>query len=78
MPRFKKLPEVVDAVQWHEGDPPLEGMRDSSSQGRYCVVLYGNVIGGPVHDGYWLVTDWKGNRQAYPPDVFEKMFESVE
>ena len=85
MPKFRKKPVVVEAVQFHEADtathehvnfgwpnPPGGG---SSLDGKYWV----QTEEGPLHvsEGDWIITGVKGEHYPCKPDIFEQTYEAV-
>ena len=83
MPRFRKKPVVVEAVQWHTGDAPIPGSDGTflipSGDQKKALGECGYAINTPegpmpVRDGDWIITGmW------YPcnSNIFEVTYEPV-
>lgn len=77
MPKFRKRPIIVEAVQWFkDGDHPkvkafgLSVRFINDSDGKYGVKY--------VESGDWIVTGVSGCCYPVRPDVFERCYERVE
>ena len=75
MPRFRKKPIVVEAVQWYSGVEHPGVNRDAI--GWYVVTIHGQRA--YLADGDWIIPEPDGVHY-YPcrPDIFEKTYEAVE
>lgn len=78
MKRYREIPEIVEATQWHAGDPPLEGMAllPRPVPGLYYL-HHPDGSFDPVHDGDWLVKHDGCWFTRISPDAFE-LYEPVE
>lgn len=79
MPKFRKRPVVVEAVQWFkDGDHPK--VTRYSSHPHPTFVIDGNDKYGMKHveAGDWIVTGISGCCYPVRPDVFERCYEKVE
>jgi hypothetical protein len=87
MPKFRKKPVVIDAVQW-QPDPKFgrftsrgyECSRIGYDQHgvEYTVCDVGlQTLEGFMHikPGDWIITGIKGERYPCKPDIFEKTYE---
>ena len=54
MKRYRFKPIIVEAQQWHKGDPPCEGMELFA--GNYCVRVDSRTLHF-VADGDWIVKE---------------------
>jgi hypothetical protein len=79
MPKYRKKPVEIEAVQWFEGDQ-VEGVQDlamlsemyfskSAADGRYFVQTLEGMM--QVSNGDWIITGVKGERYPCKPDIFE-------
>lgn len=90
MPKFRKKPVVVDAVQWKPdkmllkeiidfGGGSLASMRSVSigRKGDNLIVktLEGDMIASP---GDWIIKGVNGELYPCKPDIFEKTYEPIE
>lgn len=74
MPKFRKKPVVIDAVQWHIGDN-LDGVYyDKNFDVWYIKTLEGKHI---VTDGSWIITGMAGEKYSCRPHIFEATYEAV-
>jgi hypothetical protein len=65
--KFRKIPVVVEAVQWFKpGDHPLDQVWP------YALALPN------VRPGYWIVMDKDGGVKIYSPELFAKTYEPAE
>lgn len=82
MPKFRKKPVVIEAVQFSAADKsthehvnygyPVEN-GGSSLDGKYWVqTLEGPLI---VSDGDWIITGIKGEHYPCKPDIFAATYE---
>ena len=77
MAKFRKKPVVIEAFQYHHGDP-IEGDDIRRGEGPYEVfikTLEGNM---QIGDGDWVITGVKGERYPCKPDIFEATYEALE
>jgi hypothetical protein len=84
MPKFRKKPMVVEAVQFlpAEGKPLPEGVRHLGKDDcghSYYAVTTAHKQAANVVEGDWIITE-TGGRGHYPckPDIFEATYEAVE
>jgi hypothetical protein len=83
MPKFRKRPVVIEAVQFFPEQGPLpDGVhchgKDDCGNAYYSVkTAHGQRT--PVVAGDWIITE-TGGRGHYPckPDIFEATYEAVE
>lgn len=75
-----RLRKMVNAKQWHAGDPLIPGMREEyrAAKVSWLLVQGGELIVGRVNDGDWIVDFRDGTLRAFPADVFEGLFEKLE
>ena len=72
MPSYRRIPHVVEAVQWHPGDVvegvivPVPGDGDP-----HVLTLRGPIR---VEPGDWIVTGSNGDRYPVPSDVFVESY----
>jgi hypothetical protein len=80
MPKFRRKPIVVEAVQWLAGDPPLLGMIESTSppdsHSRYVIPTLEGVES--IYPGDWIVTSAEGERRLCRADKFAARYEPVD
>ena len=86
MPKYRKKPVVIEAIQWFEG-MEVEGVIDSATileewigktakDGRYYIhTLEGDHI---VSNGDYIITGVKGEKYPCKPDIFELTYELVD
>lgn len=91
MPKFRKKPSIIEAVQYPCEHPALAtcdckelnerthnpNLRVSCSCcGRHFIrTLEGNIC---VRDGDWILTDIQGRVYPRKPDIFEAMYEPID
>ena len=74
MPRYRRKPTVVEAVQF-SGDLPLpEGVVFILNAGYHVKTVNGFV---KIEDGEWIITGVKGKRYPCKPDIFKETYELV-
>lgn len=80
--KFRKKPVVIEATQWHLGDPMLPGMDDGgcgdfgcSRQSPQIHTLEGSLH---VSSGDWIITGVKGEIYPCKPDIFSETYEAVD
>lgn len=75
MAKYRKKPVVIEAEQWHGGDPPLSGMV-LDEDGNYVIeTLEGKMR---VRDGDWRLIGVEGEKYPCKDSVFQKTYEAVE
>lgn len=74
MPTFREKPIEVEAIQWHAGDPLLEGA--VAVNGMQCALETPEGY-RLVDDGDWVVTDTYGKKRRMKPDEFNRTHERV-
>lgn len=76
MPKFRKLPVVVDAFQYHHGDP-LDGDDIVRGEGPYEVFI--RTLEGlmQVGDGDWVITGVAAERYPCKDAIFQATYEPV-
>jgi hypothetical protein len=84
MPKFRKKPVVIEAVQFFSrtaGPLPDGVQRRTMSMvlhredaGYYCKTLNGLVR---IEDGEWIITGVAGEFYPCKPDIFEQTYELV-
>jgi hypothetical protein len=80
MPKFRKKPIPIDAVQWFKmGDHPAVVLK--SDRHRYAdegVPWIPGLEGGHiVSPGDWIITGVRGEHYACKPDIFAETYEAV-
>lgn len=74
MAKYRKKPVVIDAQQWNEGEPWVEGM--VNCEGIPVIeTLEGDL---KVSPGDYIITGVKGERYPCKPDIFEATYETEE
>lgn len=80
MPKFRKKPVVIEAVQWFpkksNGFIGIDDFGVEWTVMERCV----QTLEGPlrVSPGDWIITGIKGKRYPCKPDIFEATYEPVE
>lgn len=89
MPKFRKKPIVIEAVQWWPG-VMVDGLvwvfpRDTPSRaGRTAFTIPGHpaikTLEGEmeVSPGDWIITGVKGEKYPCKPDIFAATYEAVD
>lgn len=81
MPKFKKKPVVVEAVQYPCEHPALKRCTcDGVHVGcGHCGVDFIETLEGNMNvaDGDWIITDVNGEHYPCKPDIFEKTYSPV-
>lgn len=78
MPKFRKKPVVIDAVQWFKpGDHPAVVMKaDRNRHADEGVPWVETLEGGHiVTPGDWIITGIKGEHYPCKPDIFALTYE---
>ncbi|MCE9775596.1 DUF2829 domain-containing protein [Shewanella algae] len=79
MPKFKKKPVVVEAVQYPCEHPALKRCTCDGVHGvcGHCGVDFIETLEGnmKVADGDWIITGVNGEHYPCKPDIFEKIYE---
>lgn len=88
MPKYRKKPVEIEAIQWHEKTMTihdvlnhfggLTGMKATSISrpvGRMLIETEKETI--PVLNGDWIVQDENGDMHSIPPDIFAATYERV-
>lgn len=78
MPRFRKKPVEIEAVQWFPGrDVPGVRVPVPGDGDPYVITIHGQAT--LVAPGDWIITEPDG-KHHYPcrPDIFEATYEPVE
>lgn len=79
MPKFRKKPVVIDAVQFNgPGDHPAVKQDERSPTGYAIRTLENQSVEFEVTLGDWIITGVHGEHYAVKPDIFEKTYEPVE
>jgi len=84
MAKYRKKSIIVEATQWHVGDPPLPGMQkipwvSSLPEPDDPDFVIKTVIGNKrVKDGDWIVTGIKGGRYPIKDEIFKMTYELVD
>jgi len=89
MPRFRKKPVVIEALQWHGNNYPalnkfvengqhvaLPRQLRKSDKGAILVVTLEGEMRANVGD--WIIRGVKGEFYPCKPDIFEATYEPVE
>lgn len=69
---YRKKPVIINAFQWNEGEPWVEGMELGANGSPVIKTLEGEMI---VTSGDYIITGVKGERYPCKPDIFEKTYE---
>lgn len=72
MPKYRKKPVVINAFQWIEGEPWVEGMELGFNGGPVIKTLEGEMT---VTSGDYIITGVKGERYPCKPDIFEATYD---
>ncbi len=82
MPKFRKLPVVIEAEQYFPGkniegvfDANVTGCGHSTRRGPHCHTLEGPLN---IQDGDWIIKGVNGEFYPCKPDIFELTYEKVE
>lgn len=85
MPRFRKKPVVIDAIQWDGTRESAESIRavfgadvlvprDGDSWALLCKTLEGRLVATPQD---WIIRGIKGEVYPCKPDVFAATYEAA-
>lgn len=80
MPRYRKRPVVIEAVQFNFADPIWpDGVEPAAENERgtgygYIQTLEGRMM---VADGDWVITGVKGEKYPCRADIFAATYEAV-
>ena len=78
MPKFRKKPVVIDAVQFHRlGDHPAVVADDKSPTGFGIHTLEHTAIKHEVTPGDWIITGVQGEFYPCKPDIFAETYDEV-
>ncbi len=85
MPKFRKKPVVIEAIEWNGDMSSIEDMQLRSycqavAQGLGDPALYIETLEGTMKAelGDWIILGIKGEIYPCKPDIFEKTYELVE
>lgn len=79
MPKYRKKPVVIEAVQFNKmGDHPSVVADASSPTGYGIHTLEHTGIKHEVTLGDWIITGVKGEVYACKPDIFEATYDLAE
>lgn len=83
MPKFRKRPVVIEAIQWFEhGDHPevvaLPGWHEDSGYKAHLGWVKTLEGGHIVSPGDWIICGVQGEFYPCKPDIFEETYELVE
>lgn len=74
MPKFRKKPVVIEAVQFFEDKRPYPDCVEETATENVVQTLEGALR---VVDGDWIITGVNGEHYPCKPDIFEKTYEPV-
>ena len=79
MPKFRKIPVVIEAVQFNAlGDHPAVVAAPESPTGFGIHTLEHVGIKHEVTPGDWIITGIRGEHYACKPDIFAATYEPVD
>jgi hypothetical protein len=79
MPKFRKKPVVIEAVQFFRlGDHPAVEADPNSPTGFAIHTPENTKVKYEVTPGDWIITGVKGEHYACKPDIFEATYEPAE
>jgi hypothetical protein len=79
MPKFRKKPVVIEAVQFFRlGDHPAVEADSTSPTGFAIHTLENTKVKYEVTPGDWIITGVQGEHYACKPDIFEATYEPAE
>jgi len=79
MPKFRKKPVIIEAVQfWNDKRFP-KGVCDCCEDPEHYGTPHIHTLEGimDVHEGDWIITGVKGEIYPCRPDIFEATYESI-
>lgn len=83
MPKFRKKPVVIDAIQFRAGEQPYElagdvvtGRIRYTEEGTMLITTLEGIM--EARPGDWIITGVNGEKYPCKPDIFEKTYERVE
>lgn len=71
---YRKKPVMIQAFQWNEGEPWVEGMQVGAHGGPVIKTLEGEMI---VTSGDYIITGIKGEQYPCKPVIFEATYEEL-
>lgn len=83
MPKYRKKPAIIEAVQYHNGEQPSE-LADDVISGKVRYTEEGTVLIQTLEGtmeaapGDWIIRGVKGELYPCKPDIFEATYEDVE
>ena len=80
MPKFRKKPVIIEAVQFWNDQLWPAGVCDCASDPQHVGTPHIHTKEGimDVPDGWWVITGVQGERYPCAPDIFELTYEYVE
>ena len=75
MPKFRKKPIVVEAVQYDPDEEYDDVARYPNDVYGYIDTLEGTMLVSPSD---WIITDIAGEKYLCKPDIFDATYELVE
>ncbi len=87
MPKFKKKPVVIEAVQYHDEMRATDNLPDGVVISFWGNTPYGqgdfptiNTLEGPhlVSDGDYIITGVQGEKYPCKPDIFKATYDPVD
>ena len=75
MAKYRKKPIVVEAEQWHVGNPPIGAMAYDEYDGFYYIGTLDGTM--RVDNGDWIIVGMAGEQYPCKPDIFEATYEAV-
>jgi hypothetical protein len=79
MPRYRKKPVVIEAVQFNKlGDHPAVVATDESPTGFGIYTLEHTAIKHEVTPGDWIITGVAGEIYACKPDIFAATYDPAD
>lgn len=89
MPKYRKKPVEIEAIQWHEGTMMMHDVLEhfgglngmgANSISRPAGKLLIETLEGTmtVSDGDWIIRGVKGELYPCKPDIFEKTYEPAD
>ena len=79
MAKYRKVPVVIEATQFHQlGDHPSVRADERSPTGFSMGTLENVAFGHEVTPGDWIITGVKGEQYPCKPDVFAATYERAD